>query len=100
MYDIIDTIGIQLLTFVICLYYGIRLIVTKNASCIRGKNAAPLKNEEKYSVEAGKLVIFFGIATLIMAGLVYIDVVIALIEIIAATIVLMFFWKKMHSKYA
>lgn len=96
---ILTQAGIPLLLFVICMFYGIRLLVVQNASDIRGKNKEPLKNEKEYAKGAGKLILFFGVATLIMAALLFVNVHAAVAEIIICTIIMGILWKQMNEKY-
>lgn len=99
MEKILELAGIPLLLFVICMYYGIRLLVLQDAASIRGKGKPPAKDEKKYATEAGKLIIFFGAATFLMAILVCINLYAAVAEIICATLVFGILWKKMNDKY-
>ena len=71
---IIEQAGIPLLLLVICVYYAIRLIVLHDSQAIRGKNKPPVKDEEAYCKAGGKLLLFFGAATFLMAILVFVNV--------------------------
>ena len=64
---IIEQAGIPLLLLVICVYYAIRLIVLHDSQAIRGKHKPPVKDEEAYCKAGGKLLLFFGAATFLMA---------------------------------
>ena len=70
---IIEQAGIPLLLLVICVYYAIRLIVLHDSQAIRGKNKPPVKDEEAYCKAGGKLLLFFGAATFLMAILVFVN---------------------------
>lgn len=96
---ILEQAGIPLLLFVICMYYGIRLIVMQDVSAIRGKKLGPVKNEKAYAKEGGKLILFFGAATFLMAILMFVNLYIAVAEIIICTLILGILWKKMNDKY-
>lgn len=96
---ILNQAGIPLLLFGICMFYGIKLLVGQNASDIRGKNKGPLKNEKEYAKAGGKLILFFGIATLLMAVLIFINVYAAVAEIVVCTIIMGVLWKRMNDKY-
>lgn len=87
--------GIPLLLFVICLYYGLRLLITKDVTLIRRENKKPLKDEKEYARRSGLLVLFYAVGTLLMAVLVFIDVYMAVIEIVVWTIILGIGWKVM-----
>lgn len=99
MGTILEQISIQLLICVLCLYYGIRMMITKDASMILGKERKKLKNEEEYSKAAGKLIVLFGIASLIMGGLCLVNVYVACIFIIVAVVLIGVLWKNVNKKY-
>ena len=40
---ILEQAGIPLLLFVICMYYGLKLMILQDVSTIRGKNKEPVK---------------------------------------------------------
>ena len=46
--------GIPLLLFVICMYYGFKLVILQDVSAIRGKNKEPVKDEKAYAKNGGK----------------------------------------------
>ncbi|WP_035769292.1 hypothetical protein [Butyrivibrio sp. NC2002] len=92
--------GISLLLFAICVYYAWRLLFMKDYTAVRGKDQDPPKDIEGYCRAAGLIVVFFGIATLVMAGLVLIDPTIGFIQIVICTAIMVFLWKKMTDKYA
>lgn len=96
---IIELAGIPVLLFVVCMYYGIRLIVTKDATVIRGRNESALKDEKAYAVSAGKIILLFGAATLGMAVLLLININLAVAEIIIGTTIMGILWKSMNDKY-
>lgn len=97
--EIFEKAGIPLLLFAICMYYGIRMIIMEDATLVRGKNKEPLKNEKAYAKEGGKLMLFFGAATLVMAVLVFVNLYVAVAEIIVCTVILGVLWKRMNNKY-
>lgn len=96
---ILEQAGIPLLLFVICMYYGIRLIITQDASLIRSKDKGPVRDEKAYAKESGKLFLFFGAATLIMAGLIFVNLYAAVGEIIICTLIMGVLWKRISDKY-
>ena len=96
---IIEQAGIPLLLFIICMYYGIRLLVSQDASLIRSKDKEPVKDEKTYARESGKLLLFFAAATLIMAVLIFVNLYVALGEIVICTIIMGILWKRMNNKY-
>ena len=96
---ILNQAGLPLLLFVICMVYGIRLLIVQDASGIKGKNKGPLKDEKRYAKAGGCLILFFGAGTLLMAILSFFSAYAALAEIITCTLILGVFWKKMSDKY-
>ena len=84
---IIEQAGIPLLLLVICVYYAIRLIVLHD------------KDEEAYCKAGGKLLLFFGAATFLMAILVFVNVYVAVAEIVICTVILGILWKRMEDQY-
>lgn len=96
---IINQAGIPLLLFVVCMFYGIRLLVVQDASGIKGKNKGPLKNEKEFAKTGGKLILFFGVGTLLMAVLIFVNIYAAVAEIIICTMIMGVLWKRMNDKY-
>lgn len=92
-------VGIPILISIVCMYYGVRLMITKDSSLIRGKNQGKPKNEEAYCREAGKLILFFGAATLGMGILIFWNPYIALGEIIICVLIMGILWHRMNLKY-
>ncbi len=96
---ILEQAGIPLLLFVICMYYGLKLMILQDVSTIRGKNKEPVKDEKAYAKKGGALILFFGFATLAMTFLLFVDLYVALAQIIICTIIFGVLWKKMDDKY-
>lgn len=96
---ILEQSGIPLLLFVICMYYAWRLLALKDVESIRGKGKPPLKDPDHYAMGAGKLIVFFGLSTLVMAVLVLVNVQIALAQIIICTLIMGVLWKRMNDRY-
>lgn len=96
---ILEQAGIPLLLFVICMYYGFRMIMMQDSGAIRGKSDEPLKNEKEYARCGGILILALGGASLVMAILMLINVYAAVAEIIICAIVIGFLWEKMNDKY-
>ena len=64
-----------------------------------GKDKPPVKDEEAYCKAGGKLMLFFGAATFLMAILVFVNVYVAVAEIIICTVILGILWKRMEDQY-
>lgn len=99
MKEFMDMAGIPMLISLVCAYYGVRVMITKDSSLIRGKNQAKPKNEEAYCRAAGKLILFFGAATLGMGILIFWNLYVALAEVIICVLILGVLWYKMNNKY-
>ncbi|MCI5872901.1 MAG: hypothetical protein PUJ55_14770 [Clostridiales bacterium] len=99
MEKIIEQAGIPLLIFAVCVYYGMRLLILHDVSAIRGKDKPPVKDEKAYAMGSGKLILFFGAATLVMALLSFVNVYAAVAEIIVCTFIMGVLWKKMNDRY-
>lgn len=90
---------LPLLMTVVLGYYAARLLVFHDPEAVMGKKAGNIKDKENYSKEAGKLMIFMGAGSLLMAVLMYFNVYAAVAEIIIWFAVFGFFWKRMNDKY-
>ncbi|MDY2698737.1 MAG: hypothetical protein ACI4E5_06710 [Suilimivivens sp.] len=97
---VLEMAGIPLMVFAVCTYYGIRLIVSRDIGPIQNKSKRIIKNEKEYALEAGRLILFYGAATLAMAILLLINVYVAVAEIVICTIIMGLLWKKMNKKYS
>lgn len=96
---IIEQAGIPLLLFAMCMYYAWRVMTKGDMTALRGRNEKPVKLPEAYAQEAGRLLIFFGLASLAMAIISLFNVLIAFIEIVVCTVILIVLWKRMNKKY-
>lgn len=96
---ILEQAGIPILLFIICMYYGLKLIILQDVSTIRGKSKEPVKNPKEYTKWGGALIIAFGVATLVMTFLLFVNVYVALAQIVICTIIFGILWKKMNDKY-
>ena len=86
---ILEQAGIPLLLFVICMYYGLKLMILQDVSTIRGKNKEPVKDEKAYAKKGGALMTF----------LLFVNLYVALAQIVICTIIFGVLWKKMNDKY-
>ncbi len=91
--------GIPLLLFLICAYYGLKLLILKDVSIVRGKDKPPVKDKEEFSKRGGLLILFYGAASLVMMGLLFVNLYVALIQIIVCTLIFAVLWKKMNDAY-
>lgn len=99
MEEILRLAGIPLLVFMVCLYYAIRLIVLQDISIIRNMTKTAVRDEKAYIKEAGKLLVIFAGATLLMAILLFFSIYIAFAEICISVIIMGLLWKRLNDKY-
>lgn len=91
---------IPILMFVVLGYYAVRLLVLHDIDSIRGKNSGKkVKDEKMYAKEAGKLILFLAVGSLIMAVIMYWNTVAAFGVIFIWVIIFAILWKKMDEKY-
>lgn len=95
----LEVAGIPLLLFAVLVYYGVRLLVMKDVTVIRGKHKPPVKDTAMYVKSASSLIFFLAFATLVMAFLMFINTYAALGEFIAATLIMGILWRRMEQKY-
>ena len=96
---ILEQAGIPLLLFVICVYYGIRLLVLKDIAAIRPKDKPPVREEEGYVKAAGILILVYGAATLVMAVLIFVNVYAAFVQIAVCTVLMGAARKRIADRY-
>ncbi len=91
--------GIPLFVFVICLYFGLKLLITKDETIVRGKDKPPVKNKTEFAKRGGILILFYGAATLVMLGLLFVNLYAALAQIVVCTLIFVVLWKKLSDTY-
>ncbi len=97
---IINHMGIEILAFLVCMFFGIRLIVTRDVKIIKKDNPESIKHPREYTFFAGLIIIFLGIAAITMGIVSFFDPIAALILIVVAVVIMGFMWKFVHEKYA
>ena len=96
---LIDHMGIEMLAFAACMYFGIKLIITRDVTIIKKENPETIKHPKEYTFYAGLIIIFLGVAALVMGVVSFYDAVASLIVIVVAVIAMGIMWKFMHEKY-
>lgn len=99
MQQIVEQAGIPLLVCLVLVFYGMRLIFLQDITMIRSKDKPPVKDEKAYAKSAGKLMLLFAAAALLMAALIFVSVEAALAEIVVCTLALGILWKRMNDRY-
>ena len=98
--EIIDQMGIELLVFAACLYFGLKLIITRDVKILKRENPESIKHPREYTLYGGILILFLGVAALIMGIVSFFNAIAAFIVIVVAFIIMSIIWKFMHEKYA
>ncbi len=98
--EIINQMGIEILVFFVCLFFGIRLIITRDVSIIKKEDPQSIRHPREYTLYAGLILLFLGAAALVMGIVSFFDPVAAFVIIIVAVIAMGIMWKFMHEKYA
>jgi hypothetical protein len=92
--------GIEILAFLVCMFFGIRLIVTRDVKIIKKDNPESIKHPREYTFYAGLIIIFLGVSAIAMGIVSFFDQIAALILIVVAVVIMGFMWKFVHEKYA
>lgn len=96
---IMETSGIPFLLCAACAYFALRLHLSKDPSIFVGRDAGPLRDPSGYCRGAVRILVFFSAASLLMGILLLFDYTIAILEIIAATVIMMFMWKNLNDAF-
>jgi len=87
---------------VVCLVYGIYMLITKDPSKLRKKNDNRLlRDEKKYAEIGGYLMLFMALGCLVMVIIIEVfhNDMAATIESFVWFIIFGYLWKKMNDKY-
>ncbi len=96
---IINQMGIELLVFAICMYFGIKLIITRDVTILKKDDPESIKHPREYTLYAGLIIIFLGVSALAMGIVSFFNPKIALAVIIIAVIGMGIMWKFLFEKY-
>lgn len=100
--DLINSIWVPVAFFIMCLIYGIYMLITKDAKKIRKKDdIRDLKDPVKYATNAGYLFLFMALGCLIMIIILkaFGNDLVATIESLVWFVVFAIFWKINDNKY-
>lgn len=100
--SLMTSVWIPVILGVVCLVYGLYMIITKDPSKIRKKDDNRLlRDDKKYAEVGGYLMIFMAIGCLVMVIIIKVfqNETAATIESFAWFIVFGILWKKMNDKY-
>ena len=97
---IIEQMGIEILVFAVCLFFGIRLIITRDPSILNKKeDPANIKHPREYALYAGLVVIFMGVAAIAMGIISFFNPKFALAFIVIAIIAMGIAWKFIYENF-
>ena len=97
---IIDQMGIELLVFAACLYFGLKLIITRDVKILKRDDPESIKHPREYALYGGLLILFLGVSALVMGIVSFFNTIAAFVVIVVAFIIMSVIWKFMHEKYA
>ena len=97
---IVNQMGIEILAFAVCMFFGIRLIITRDVKILKKENPESIKHPNEYTLYAGLIIIFLGISAIAMGIVSFFNQIAALIVIVAAVVIMGFMWKIVYEKYA
>ena len=98
--ELINHMGIEMLAFAVCIFFGIRLIITRDVKILKKENPESIKHPQEYTFYAGLIIIFLGVSAIAMGIISFFNQVAALIVIVVAVVIMGFMWKVVHEKYA
>ena len=96
---IVNQMGIEILAFAVCMFFGIRLIITRDVKILKKENPESIKHPNEYTFYAGLIIIFLGVSAIAMGIVSFFNEVAALVVIVAAVVAMGIMWKFMYEKY-
>ena len=96
---IINQMGIELLVFAVCMYFGLKLIITRDVKILKKDDPDSIKHPREYTFYAGLIIIFLGVAAIAMGIISFFNPKAALAVIIVAVIAMGVMWKFLFEKY-
>ena len=97
---IINQMGIEILVFLACMYFGIKLLITRDVTILNKKeDPANIKHPREYTLYAGLVIIFLGVAAIVMGIISFFDPKIALVFIVIAIVAMGIAWKFIYEKF-
>ena len=95
---IVNQMGIEILAFLVCMFFGIRLIITRDVKILKKENPESIKHPNEYTFFAGVIIIFLGISAIAMGIVSFFNQIAALIVIVVAVVIMGFMWKIVYEK--
>ena len=97
---IVNQMGIEILVFAVCMFFGIRLIITRDVKILKKDNPESIKHPNEYTLYAGLIILFLGVSAIVMGIVSFFSPKIALGFIIAAVVAMGVMWKIVYEKFA
>jgi len=100
--DLINSIWIPVAFFIMCLVYGIYMLITKDVKKIRKKDDnRDLKDPQRFATNAGYLLLFMALGCLVMIVIIKVfgNDLVATIESLVWFVVFAILWKLNDNKY-
>ena len=95
-----DITWISVIAFVLCVAFGLYMIITKKPGMVRSVNDnARYKDREMYAVKGGRLILIYSGVWLVMLIVSFFNEVIPIIIGIVGVCVFGYFWKKMNDEF-
>ena len=98
--EIINQMGIELLVFAICMYFGIRLIITRDPKILKKDDPESIKHPREYTLYGGLIILFLGLSAIAMGIVSFFNPTAAVVLIVIAVVIMAIGWKIIYEKYA
>lgn len=98
--EIINQMGIELLVFVVCMYFGTRLIVTRDPKILKKDDPDSIKHPREYTLYGGLIILFLGAAAVAMGIVSFFNPTAAVVVIVVAVVIMSIMWKIIYDKFA
>ena len=97
--SIIETSGVPLLMAAVTLFYGIKVYFFKDTNAIRGGMNKELKDKDSYAKYAGLLLLGTSGCMILMAVLLFVNVLAAIIEMAITIVIILAGFKRIEINY-
>ena len=98
--EIINHMGIELLVFAVCMFFGIRLIITRDPKILKKENPESIKHPKEYTLYGGLIILFLGLSAIAMGIVSFFNPTAGMVIIVAAVIIMSIMWKVIYDKFA
>ncbi|WP_034443437.1 hypothetical protein [Butyrivibrio sp. AE2032] len=98
--EIINQMGIEILVFAVCMFFGIRLIITRDPKILKKEDPDSIKHPREYTLYGGLIILFLGLAAIVMGVVSFFNATAAVVIIVAAVVIMSVMWKIIYDKFA